>query len=414
MESKKTLRSDTMSDERTVKRQVVIDTTPELAFEAVTKASELREWLCDEAWTDARPGGRWEVRWRSGFRAEGKFTALDAPHRAAWTWLGTGEPGPTAVEFTVEPAEGGVQVTVLHSGFGPGAEWDSMLAESEDGWTDGLDNLRSTLETGVDLRFARRPFLGIHFDIMSADRAAKEGIATEQGIYLNEAVQDGAARAAGLGKGDVIVAIGGIETPGYNELLDALSARRAGDVVPVKVVRGRVRETVQVTLGERPSQELPSGAGELADLLAAQYREADAALKAALESVGDQEAGQHPVEGEWSVKEVLAHLSLVERDQHSYLGVFALDGWLDTGPTNPTTIPGRLTAAVSVVPTVDGLLERFLADEAETVEFVRRLPDEVVSHKARFRRIAQNMIGLPEHSLEHIEQIRSTLAAIRG
>ena len=403
-----------MSDERTVRRQVVIDTTAELAFEAATRASELREWLCDEAWTDSRVGGRWEVRWRSGFRVEGKFTALDAPHRAAWTWLGTGEPGPTAVEFTVEPAEGGVQVQVLHTGFGPGAEWNSMLAESEDGWTDGLDNLRSTLETGVDLRFARRPFLGIHFDIMSAERAAKEGIATEQGIYLNETVEDGAARAAGLGKGDVIVAIGGIETPGYNELLEALSACRAGDAVPVRVVRGQVRETVQVTLGERPSQELPSGAGELAEVLAAQYREQDAALKAALGQVSDEEAGQQPAEGEWSVKEVLAHLSLVERDQHCYLGVIALDGWLDTGPTNPTALTGRLAAALAVIPTLDGLLERLRADEAETVEFVRRLPDEAVAHKARFRRIAQYMTGLPEHTHEHAEQVRSTLAAIRG
>jgi uncharacterized protein YndB with AHSA1/START domain len=33
-----------VSDERQVKQQVVIETTPELAFEAVTKASELREW----------------------------------------------------------------------------------------------------------------------------------------------------------------------------------------------------------------------------------------------------------------------------------------------------------------------------------------------------------------------------------
>jgi uncharacterized protein YndB with AHSA1/START domain len=403
-----------MSQERTVKRQVVIDATAKAAFEAVTKASELREWLCDEAWTDVRLGGRWEVRWRSGFRAGGKFTALDAPHRAAWTWLSSGEPAPTAVEFTVEPVEGGVRVTVVHNGFGPGTEWDSMLAESEDGWTDGLENLRSTLETGVDLRWARRPFLGIRFDLMSPERAAREGIGTDQGIYLTETVEGSGARAAGLGKGDVIVAIAGMPTPGYDELTASLEAHRAGEVVDIELVRGQTRETVQVTLGERPSQEVPAGVGELSEVLAAQYRETDAALKAVLEGVSDIEAGQHPADGEWSVKEVLAHLSLVERDQQCYLGIIALDGWLDTGPTNPTALAGRLAAALAVIPTLDGQLERVLADEAETVEFVRRLPDETVAHKARFRRIAQYMTGLPEHSREHVEQIRSALAAIQG
>jgi uncharacterized protein YndB with AHSA1/START domain len=91
-----------MTDVREIKHRVVIDTTPDLAFEAVTRASELREWFSDQAWTEVRPGGRYEVRWNQGYRAEGTFTELDPPRRAAVTWRGTGEPGETAVEFTVE------------------------------------------------------------------------------------------------------------------------------------------------------------------------------------------------------------------------------------------------------------------------------------------------------------------------
>lgn len=402
-----------MSDEQ-VTYQVVIGTTPELAFEAVTRASEIREWLCDEARTEVRPGGRLEVRWNSGYRAEGKFTSLEAPHRAACTWRGTGEPGGTAIEFALEGSDDGVRLNLVHSGFGAGPEWDRVLSESEKGWKSSLENLKSTLETGVDLRWARRPFLGIHFDIMNAERAAKEGIATEQGIYLTETVEGGGTRAAGLGKGDVIVAIGGIATPGFDELVTALGAHRAGDVVDVEIVRGQRRETVQVTLGERPVQDLPPSAVELADRLGAKYQETDAALRAALEGVSEGEAGQHPAEGEWSVKETVAHLSMVERDQHSFLGIFALDGWLDTGPGNPSALGGRIAAVLAVEPALEGLLGRFLADEAETVEFVRRLPAETVAHKARFRRIAQNMLGLPEHTSEHIEQIKGTVAAVRG
>ncbi|MFQ6090505.1 MAG: SRPBCC domain-containing protein, partial [Candidatus Bipolaricaulia bacterium] len=95
-----------MSERREVKRKVVIETTPELAFEAVTEARELREWCSDEARTQVRPGGRYEVRWHQGYRAEGEFIELDPPRRAKITWRGTGEPGETTVEFIIESTDG--------------------------------------------------------------------------------------------------------------------------------------------------------------------------------------------------------------------------------------------------------------------------------------------------------------------
>jgi uncharacterized protein YndB with AHSA1/START domain len=403
-----------MSATREVRRSVVIETTPERAFEAVTKASELREWCSAEAWTEVRHGGRYDVRWISGYRTDGKFIELDPPHRAAVTWRGTGEPGETAVEFAVKPKAGGVEVTVVHRGFGTGAEWDEAVAASENGWTVGLENLKSTLETGVDLRIARRPFMGIFFDLLTAERAAKEGIAAEHGIYIENAVEGSGAKAAGLGKGDVIIAIGDVETLGFQELETALQALHVGDAVDVKLVRGQKQETVQVTLGQRPSPEVPDNAEELAETLARRYQETDAALLAAVEGLTDEEADRRPADGEWSVKEVLAHLSLVERDQQCSLASIALDGWVDTGPGNPVVIPGRLAAVLSVTRSLQRMVERFQADEAETVAFVGSLPIEMVANKARFRRVAQYMVGLPDHTSEHIEQIKATIAAVRG
>ncbi len=71
-----------MSNDREIRHRVVVSATEELAFEAVTKASDLREWFSDEAGTEFRPGGRWEVHWNQGYRAEGRFTELDPPHRS--------------------------------------------------------------------------------------------------------------------------------------------------------------------------------------------------------------------------------------------------------------------------------------------------------------------------------------------
>lgn len=403
-----------MSEKREVRQSSIVETTPELAFEAVTRASELREWCSDEAWTEVRPGGRYEVRWNQGYRGEGTFTELDPPHRAAVTWRGTGEPGETAVEFTVKSTRGGIEVTVVHSGFGAGEEWDQAVAQSEKGWATGLENLKSTLETGIDLRLARQPFLGVNFDILSPDRAAREGIAAEQGIYVLDTVEGSGARAAGLGEGDVIVALGGAETPGLEELGAALRVHQAGDTVDVELVRGQERETVQATLGGRPQEEVPESAGALADRLAERQQEVSAELRAALEGVTEEESGQAPAEGQWSVKKVLAHLSEGERAFHVFLTNMALNGWLDAGPVYPDQIPGRMAAVLAVTPTLEGLVKRVITDQAETVAIIRGLPETTVIHKARFRRIATFAIYGPDHTHQHIEQIKTTLETVRG
>lgn len=403
-----------MSEKRRVEQCVTIEATSEMAFEALTAASELREWFGDQAWTEVRPGGRYAVRWYLGYQTEGEFTELDPPHRAAVIWHGTGEPDKTAVEFTVEPADGGVQVTVAHSGFGPGQEWDSAVDQSERGWATGLENLKSTLETGVDLRIARQPFLGINLDVLTPERAANDGIAAERGILVLDTVEGSGARAAGLGHGDVITALGGSETPGFYELGAALRVYRPGDVVDVELVRGQERQTVQVTLGQRSQVQVPDSAAALADALAELHQGVDAELQAALEGVTDEEASQRPAEREWSVKQVLAHLSEGERGFLFFLTHMAVNGWLDVGPVYPDQIPGRLDAVLAVTPTLEGLVERFLTDEQELVALVRAMPETTVAHKARFRRITEVVVSAPEHTREHIAQIKSTLDAVRG
>jgi uncharacterized protein YndB with AHSA1/START domain len=401
------------SKTRKVKKSVVVQTTPELAFEALTAASELREWCSDEAWTEVRPGGRYALRWNSGYQAEGQFVKVDSPRGATLTWRGTGEPGKTRVKFRVKPGDEGVQVSITHSSFGPGKKWDAAVEASEKGWTAGLENLKSVLETGLDLRLARRPFMGILLDQLTPERAEKEGIAAEAGIYVTGTVKGSGAEVAGLGNGDVIVALGGQETPGFQELGAALGAHQTGDTVDVDLVRGQARETVQVTLGQRPAPGVPDTASELADRLAGLHQEVNAALQAALEGVSDEEASQSPAEGEWSVKQVLAHLTDGERGFHQVASNIAVIGWHDAEGFYPDQFPGRLDAVLAVTPTLQGLVDRFLTDEAETVAVLRGLPETTLAHKARYRRVGQFALSAPDHTREHIEQIKRTIEAVR-
>jgi uncharacterized protein YndB with AHSA1/START domain len=403
-----------MSEEREVKQKVVIETTPELAFGALTQASELREWFADYAYTEARPGGRYAAHWNQGYHVEGTFVELDAPNRATLSWQGTGEPGKTEVEFAVKPTDDGVKVMVKHRGFGTGEAWDGALAEAEKGWSTGLENLKSTMETGVDLRIARRPFLGILLGGLDAERAEREGIAVDEGIYIQDTLEATGARAAGLKQGDVIVALGGAETPRPQALTAALRSHQAGDVVDVELVRGQERETIQLALGSRPEPDVPETVEGLAEYVAAQYKQTDAELKAAVEGLTEEEAAQKPTEEEWSVKEVLAHLSISERGFEDFLANVAVSGWQDGGPGNPATIPGRLEAVLLMTPTLQGLLDRFLADEAATVAFLHGLPEETLAHKARFYRMRQNLAYVSLHTREHIEQINHIVEAVRG
>jgi uncharacterized protein YndB with AHSA1/START domain len=397
-----------------VLQNIGIATTPELAFEALTKASELREWCCDRAWTEIRLGGRYELHWNSGYWTDGKFIELEPPQRAAVTWQGTGEPGETIVAFTVELHASGVRVTVTHRGFGAGDVWDRALAESEAGWSKGLENLKSTLETGIDLRLARQPFLGIHLDLLTPQRAAEEGIAAENGIYVLDTVAGSGAQEAGLAKGDVIVRLGNSATPGFQELGQALRTHQPGDLVEVEWVRGQDRTVLPIRLGTRPVADLPETAHELAERLAAHYEEVNEELRAALSGLGEEQAEQAPAPESWSVKQVLAHLSDSERTSHVFGVNVAVNGWLDGEPLYPDQIPGRLEAVLAVTPTLAGLLERLSADQAETVALVRHLPADTLAHKARFRRLAQQVLAALDHTREHVEQIRQALQALRG
>ena len=258
-----------MSSERTVTRNVVVDATPRLVFQVLTETGNLRDWFCDTAWSDPRPGGRYALHWAQGYHVEGRFLEIDPPRRAVVSWHGTGEPGETRVAFELQEQDGGVNVQVVHSGFGPGSEWDEAEAQARRGWDAGLENLKSTIETGIDLRTARQPFLGIHLDLLTPERAAREDIAAQWGIYIEGVVDGSGAQAAGLGHGEVIVSLGGMPTNSFEELGAALRARQAGDTVEVERVRGQARDTLQVTLGSRPQPELPDSAPALADLICA-------------------------------------------------------------------------------------------------------------------------------------------------
>jgi S1-C subfamily serine protease len=93
-------------------------------------------------------------------------------------------------------------------------------------------------------------FLGV------STRSAGNGV-TSQGVLVAGFTQDahGAtpAQSAGLQVGDVITAVNGQTVSSEEDLAGAVLSRAPGTKISVQVQRGNSQQTIQVTLGERPT-----------------------------------------------------------------------------------------------------------------------------------------------------------------
>ena len=156
-------------------------------------------------------------------------------------------------------------MVLTHDGFGAGEAWDKVRAASRDGWTEGMENLKSVLETGQDLRYVLRPMLGIYADEFNAQIAARLGVPVSAGLRLGGVVPGLGAEQAGLQSDDVIVSLAGQPVGDYPSLAAALGPRRAGDRVEVAFYRGSERRTTEMMLSRRPIPAVPTAPGELAE-----------------------------------------------------------------------------------------------------------------------------------------------------
>ncbi len=384
----------------TVKLTRIINAPSQEVFDSFQYESRLREWMCDGTRTMPRKGGLFHVWWNSGYEARGVFTTYSPPRSLAFTWTSPDEPGDTAVKVTLKPVEGGTKVTLTHSGFGAGKKWAGRAEESEREWNGGLDNLKSVLETGVDLRQTNQPRMGLGWE--TAPDAS--------GALVTAVISDGPCEQAGLQKADVIVRAGGQKIRSEQDLMDAYLAWKAGQRVPLAIIRAGKRKTITVELGRRSVPEIPDDPAVLIEQVRQTHEQAIAALRAAVLMITDEQAGIAPAEGQWSVKQVLAHLTASERGFQRWT--------VDVAQGNETfgiegQLPELFAAAFATAPTVGSLVDRFERDLAESRVIVASLTPDHRANKWRYRQIAQMLVAFGSHTQDHIEQIQKTVRAVQ-
>lgn len=400
-----------MSDSLTFTQQIEVE--PTAVYYALTHSGALREWLCTVAHVENRVGGRIYLWWPQGYYAAGEFTQLEPGKAVALRWLGKDEAHPTTVTIALVPVDGGTAVQLTHAGLGEGELWQPTRTEWQKGWQIGLENLKSVLETGLDKRLFDRPMLGIFIggEVGAAEMEAMS-LPAAGGIRLGGTIDGSGAAALGLQAGDILVEMAGHATVDLLALQTAVQPHRAGDQVKIAYYRDGEKQSGLLQLGRRPTPVLPASPADFAEQLQDVYAQLDGELDALLADVTEAEASYHPAAGEWSVKDVLAHLITTERGVQMGLATQLTDGVQDGYPDNPGA---WIHAVTAVYPTLADVLALWKRTEAETVALVAELPAAFVARKATYLNAVINLLqGLPGHTRAHFTQIQEAVAAARA
>jgi len=382
-------------------------------YRLFTRASALRQWMCDAAQFEARKGGRAYFAWNDGYQAVGTVGKIDAPKTVAYSWRGNGEPAASQVKITLKAKNGATQVAVTHSGLGSGKAWALAVPGLESGWASGLENLQSILETGEDLRIVRRPMLGIvGMNVLDGETAQKLGVPVKEGIAVGGTVPGMGAEAAGLLGSDVIISIGGKKTNTFQSLTGALSIRHAGDTVPVVFYRGKEKLTKPMTLSRRPLPTMPTNGAELAASLRAIHEREMATLTDVLKDATEAETSRRPAEGEWSVKEILAHILTNERAAPDTIAELLTDSgrWYDDFDNENFA---RNAGAIAVYGATAELVNQIRAAHAELEAMCAAIPAATFASPRLAWQLGFGLLQSPTHIETHVAQIRAAIEAAR-
>jgi serine protease Do len=100
-----------------------------------------------------------------------------------------------------------------------------------------------------------RGYLGVGLQPVDEDLAPALGIPKDTGELVRSVVPNGPAARAGLVQGDVIVKVNGQQVTPDQTVSYLVANTPVGQRVPLEIIRGGRHATVQVMVGERPTEE---------------------------------------------------------------------------------------------------------------------------------------------------------------
>ncbi len=111
----------------------------------------------------------------------------------------------------------------------------------------------------------KRGYLGVSIQPLSADLAAGLGLPKDKGEIVALVEPTGPAAKAGVKQGDVVLRVAGQEVTFDNTLSFIVANQTIGSTVPIEVVRGGKRLTLNAKIAQRPSEATIQGAAGIPD-----------------------------------------------------------------------------------------------------------------------------------------------------
>ncbi len=381
-----------------------------LAYRAFTNSTSLREWLCDIATVQPHPRGRMYLWWRGDFYSSGHYLELEDNKRVKFRWFSSIDSAPTDVTVTVTEKDRGTLVCLAHD-VPDDPAWAKSAESFRENWVSSLENLKSVLETGVDLRIANRPMLGIVPGDFTQEQAKALKVPVHEGMRLDDVVDGMGAKRAGLQKDDVLVEMADHPiTNDFNSLPTAIEGKKGGDKVEVVFYRGPEKKTIKMELGKRPMPKVPFDPIELARQAREIYEPALTKLERCFDNYTDEQAMKRPAPNEWSALEVVAHLIHGERFNSTFL-TSLIDGYELTSDGFGTNVTAQVEATVKANPSIKMMLYTLRRSVEETLAYTELIPEEFTQNAGSFYRFGYNLIQPNFHITAHMQQIKEALAA---
>jgi uncharacterized protein YndB with AHSA1/START domain len=146
-------------EEETIKimKSLIIDTSPDVVFKAITDPYELANWFPDNAEFDRRIGGKVRFTFNKerskeldgDYSPQGKVKEFIPNKKVSYTWQLKDTPGfpETTVTWELEQIDPNkTRVNLVHSGFTGKEEGKLSFKEHDQGWSYFLDRLKKYCE----------------------------------------------------------------------------------------------------------------------------------------------------------------------------------------------------------------------------------------------------------------------------
>lgn len=396
----------------TKKLEKFIQATPSEVFLYFTNSTALKDWLCDVATTDPRPGGRLYLWWNGDYYTSGEYLKLQKDEFVSFSWFGRGEPHATRVDITIKKKKNGTLVKLTHRKLGKSQKWIGIGDKYEEEWGKGLENLASVLGNGADLRITSRPMIGIDVEEFNASIAEKLGVPVMQGLRLGGVLEGMGAQKAGLMVDDVITEMDGHEITGAASFSTFIQNKHAGDIVKVTFYRGAAKKSTKMTLSGRFIPPIPASGLELSKQLEPIYHRFENEVEALLKDATKEDCAKKPEPSEWSANEVLAHLIHNELIWQNIVAEI-MDGHEAAFDDWGGNIQARIDGTVATFSTKDELFKELKNHDAETLNMYPHIPAEFLTHKGKFWKLVFQASQNSYHLQNHLEQIRSAIQSAK-